>query len=253
MKSKIQKTGRQVVSILIAMAMLIIGTGILPQESVQAAERVEVTDKIHIGVGYEGNSIKVYSSDEGDYVKNIKTSSKNLAAKITSVSSGKNYTFDNKGKTRTAISLIALKKGNYTVSFDVYNNDKKISSHSVKVYANTESGIKNVTIDGKKSFSNYINKNSVKFSVTMNKGYKLKKIVVEIYDKEGKSVKKTVQNNSVIQLGKYPYFYEEGSKGGEYYSMNTSMSAQTIISIYYTDKYSQEEEASAYFLYKVVD
>ena len=111
MKSKIQKTGGQVVSILIAMAMLIIGTGILPQESVQAAERVEVTDKIHIGVGYEGNSIKVYSSDEGDYVKNIKTSSKNLAAKITSVSSGKNYTFDNKGKTRTAISLTAISSG----------------------------------------------------------------------------------------------------------------------------------------------
>ena len=87
----------------------------------------------------------------------------------------------------------------------------------------------------------------------MNKGYKLKKIVVETYDKNGKRVTKTVKNNSVIKLGKYPYLYESGDKTGDYYSMSTSMTAETAIYIYYLDKYTQEEENTVYFLRRWAD
>ena len=87
--------------------------------------------------------------------------------------------------------------------------------------------------------------------MTMNKGYKLTKIVVETYDKNGERKSKTVKNNSTITLGKYPYFNESGEVDGNYYYMNTSIEASTQIRIYYTDKYTKSEDSGNYYMYRL--
>ena len=73
------------------------------------------------------SAISVQLGTNGKNIKNIKTSSKNLKAKVTrlSLSSSSNSGY---------VGVYAKKTGKYTVSFDVYNaQNKKIKKFTVKV------------------------------------------------------------------------------------------------------------------------
>lgn len=131
--------------------------------------------------------------------------------------------------------MYADKKGTYKVSFDLCNQkNQKISSHSVKVYAYSDSPFKSVTYDGAKIDPDSIyqtigivsNKEKGKFSVKMNDGYVLSEITAFTEDKNNQSVQAKIKNNSIVSLGKYQYQFESGSLDGEY-SMDDNMFAST--------------------------
>ena len=128
------------------------------------------------------SAISVQLGTNGKNIKNIKTSSKNLKAKVTrlSLSSSSNSGY---------VGVYAKKTGKYTVSFDVYNaQNKKIKKFTVKVNVteptfSNNSPFKSVTFNNKEyDYAKAVyNKNSVKVNVKMNKGYKLKKIEYSTY------------------------------------------------------------------------
>lgn len=178
------------------------------------------------------------------YVKNIKTGSKNLIAKntyyYTSTSS------DEYAAPYASIGLYAKKKGKYVVSYDICDKaGKKLSSGKTTVYVSDDQPIKSVKFDKKYLSSAITFKKSGKLSISMNKGYKLKKITVTTYNKSGKEVVKTVRNNSTIKLGEYAQIYDNSySDGSRYFS--TSLAARTQIKITYTDKYTKQKCESSY-------
>lgn len=233
----------------------------VPEQKVMAAAKATVTKAVHleiynsgIDIGDEDDAITIKYASPTDYIANLKTSSKNLKAKVTSescyIDGGVNDTVF--GDKITCIGLCANKVGTYTVTFDIYNDKKqKVSSHSVKVYANRSSAIKSATYAGQHMYT-YTNKAKGKLSVTMNKDYKLKKVVVETYNKNGERQSKTVKNNSVITLGKYTWKSESG-KGTDYYNLNTSVTASTWIYVYYVDKYTKEETCKTYSMYRIAE
>ena len=241
------KSVRKITTAILSLAITL-GLFAAPATEVQAAEKAAVTKAVHLYVGtVEDDAIDVSFAEKGDHIGNLKTSSKNLKAKIVNINT--NMYADNTAAAK--IGLYAAAKGNYTVSFDILDSDdEKVSSHSVKIYANTDMAIKSVTFAGGPTHK-ITDKTKGKLSVTMNKGYTFKKIVVETYDKEGKQKSKTVKNNSVITLGKYAYRSEKGEVYGDYYFMDTSLMAYTRIYVYYTDKYTKSDAKEIYYMYRV--
>lgn len=237
------KNRKKLISWIMVVA-IVVGLFAIPAKEVWAASKATVTKAVHLYVKTcDDNAISVNFANQWDHVANLKTSSRNLKAKVVSfnVYSGYNST----------IGLYASKEGTYTVTFDINDSDdEKVSSHSVKVYVNKELPIKSATFAGER-MQTYTEKSTGKLSVTMNKGYTLKKIVVEIYDKTGKKISKTVENNSNITLGNYARLDENGTMYEDYYYLSTSIAAQTMIRIYYIDKYTKEEACETQNLYRV--
>lgn len=237
------KKGKKLLCSMLVVVMIAGLFAALPEKT-QAAAKATVTKSVHLYVkSLDDSAIKVSFADKDEHIENLKTDSKNLKAKIVYMSS-----YD--GKREGGIGLYATKEGTYTVTFDIYDaNDKKVSSHSVKVYANSDHAMKSLTFEGNSMLSNSLiitDKSKGKLSVTVNKGYTLKKIVIKTYDKNGVEKSKTVKNNSNITLGKYSYCYEYGDVYEEYYSLESSMMAPTYVYIYYTDKYTKESECVGY-------
>ncbi|MCM1233399.1 MAG: hypothetical protein NC489_25055 [Ruminococcus flavefaciens] len=242
------KSKKKFVSGMLVLVMLV-GLVAMPQTTYAAGAKARVEKKaVHLQPGsWRDDLFSVNFAEYGDYITNLKTSSKNLSAKITRINQAEWDTC------RANIGIYAAKKGEYTVKFDVKNaDDKKVSSHSLKVYVNNDFPIKNISFDGKSMYT-VSAKKSGKLSVTMNKGYTLKSIQVQTYTKDGKSKQKTVKNNSQITLGKYPYLSEYGGEANGYYSMSTSIMAQTIIYVTYKDKYTKENQTDSYVIYRLAN
>jgi hypothetical protein len=148
------------------------------------------------------------------------------------------------------ISLYSTKEGSYKVTFNVYNKaGKKLKAFSVKVYVSNSDPIKSITYGSKNvavsEFSNLMTKESGKFSVKLNKGYKLKKIQVTTYNKKGEAVRKTIKNNKKLTLGKYLSLNdtEYTSEDGSYYSRSyyTDLFAATELVITIVDPYTKND------------
>lgn len=218
------------------------------------------------------SAISVQLGTNGKNIKNIKTSSKNLKAKVTrlSLSSSSNSGY---------VGVYAKKTGKYTVSFDVYNaQNKKIKKFTVKVNVteptfSNNSPFKSVTFDNKEyDYAKTVyNKNSVKVNVKMNKGYKLKKIEYSTYSKpvaktnssysttySNSEITKKVKNGKSIQLGHYGYYYGHdysyayGTYSYESYSRDGDIMAPTIVKITYLDK-NKNTISTSYTLYRIAD
>lgn len=241
---KIKKLVSRMLIVVVVFGLL----AIIPAKEAQAASKASVTKAVHLYVKTcDDSAIAVCFANQWDHIANLKTSSKNLKAKIVSVNG---YSEQN-AQYNAKIGLYASKEGIYTVTFDINDSDdEKVSSHSVKVYVNKELPIKSVTFAGGRMYS-LTDKTTGKLVVSMNKGYTLKKIIIETYDKAGQKISKTVKNNSNIALGNYAYFYENGTMYDNYYNLSTSMMAPTYIRIYYIDKYTKEEMCENQMMYRV--
>lgn len=182
----------------------------------------------------------------GDYkIANLKSSKSNLIVRTTHVNSGSDYSGS------ATISMYAKKKGTYTVTFDVVDQyNKKRQSHTVKVFAHNEPAIKQATFNGSEVYGIVSSKPSGKFKVKMNKGYKLKSITMNTYDKNGKEISKTIKNGRKVKLGKYRHKYE-GSKSKDYEWWSADLLARTSFRITYIDKYTKEEDTSYYSVYRI--
>ena len=173
------------------------------------------------------------------YVKNIKTGNNNLIAKNTRYSTSTSS--DDYASPYASIGLYAKKTGKYKVTYDICDKaGKKLSSGKVTVYVKDDLPVKSIKFDGKELTSALTTKKSGKLSVSMNSGYKLKKITVTTYDKSGKEVVKTIKNNSTLKLGEYAYLSDNSYNDGSRY-FNTSLAARTRITITYTDKYTKQD------------
>lgn len=102
----------------------------------------------------------------------------------------------------------------------------------------------------------FTTKKSGKLSIKMASGYKLQKIQIRTYDKDGKEVKKTVKNNKKITLGQYAYSY---SYNREYNNTPNSfygywykyLNAPTYIEITYKDKWTKQSEVVTYSIQRL--
>ncbi len=180
------------------------------------------------------------------YVKNIKVDKNGLIAKntyyYTSTSS------DEYAAPYASIGLYAKKEGKYTVSYNICDKaGKKLSSGNVTVYVKNDSPFKSVKFAGKELTNALTAKKSGKLSISMNKGYKLKKITVTTYNKSGQRVVKTMKNNGTLTLSQYAMVNDSSLLDGTRY-FYTSFAASTIVIITYTDKYTKQDRESIYII-----
>lgn len=250
---------------------VLFGGGLLNCGITASAASLSYPTKLHIGLGYaNADAIEIKLASAGDKIKNIKSSSKNLIAYQTSLDIYRSSDSPSSDRNAAGIGVYAKKKGTYTVKFSIYGkNGKKKSTKSVKIYANNDSAVKSFKVDGKDIHSlNYVNKKTAKIKVTMNKGYKLKKIEVGTYKhtKSGNNTEsemkyKKIKNGSKITLGTKPYYYGHKYEDTDpynsnyyYYSenWNKGMTATTEIRITYTDKYTKQTATTYYVIDKLL-
>lgn len=245
---KLQKISNKWFLLVIGLCILL-GSGM----SVSAANSV-APSKVHITAKYNGyqnyyaTPIAFDLKAKGDTIANLKSSSSNLLTRQTykDVKAEEGYFHSHVG-----IGIYAKKSGTYTVTFDILDeNGKKKSTEKVKVYADANQPIKSVTFGGKKiNTLLFTTSGSGKLKVTMNSGYKLKKIELGTWKSvktengtEGKLVYKTIKNNAVLTLSKKAALTEmkEGNLKKGYYheSYFDSMWADNEIRVTYVDKYT---------------
>lgn len=236
--------------------MLLLGFCILMGSGISAsAANTVAPSRVHITAAYNGYNnyyetpIAFDLKSKGDRIANLKSSSSNLLTWQTykDVKSEDGYFHSHVG-----IGIYAKKSGTYTVTFNILNkNGKKKSTEKVTVYADKNQPIKSVTFSGKKINSVLFTASltSGRVKVTMNKGYKLKKIEVGTWKTvatqngtESKLVYKTIQNNAVLKLGKKCFQSDtiEGNlKKGYYHEYYANdMWAAHVIRVTYVDKYT---------------
>lgn len=272
------KSMKQIVCTILTLC-LCVGLFMIPSTPVSAATTPSVSKNVDVYYypsypDVNDYAISVNLGTYGKNIKNIKTNSKNLKAKLTSLNLN---TTQNTGY----IGVYAKKTGNYKVTFDVYNaKNKKVKSLSVKVrvlsaVSSNNYPFKSLTFDGKYyDYSTLYTKGSVKINVKMNKGYKLKKIEYRTYSKPtvtyststSKSISNTEKttktaNGKAIKLGRYAsysgysYVYESTYSPDynyESHNMYTSLLAPTTVTITYQDKKKQIRTIS-YTLFRVAD
>lgn len=222
------------------------------------AESKGIPKKIRIYPRYTGGWDR-WNIPAGCTVKNIKTNSANLKAKLTYSESRKD---SSESTSSIGISFYAQKEGTYTLSFDVYNaKGKKVSTEKIKVYVRSDSPVKSVSVTGLDAKTGYVAKKTGTLKVSMNPGYTLKKIevgknkVIKNGDnKHTEEVYTTVKNGSKITFNTTPYTYKysytSGSPSDAYYSYHKQSSkeamATTYVRITYVDKYTKTEETTTY-------
>lgn len=213
--------------------------------------------KVHIGLKQTYSSNIEVKFSQGDYkIQNVKCSSKNLTYRVTYVSSTSSKRTYEKDKPwgYGQIGLYAKKKGTYTVTFDVVDKNMNVtSSHSVKVYANKEVGVKKVTFAGKDATygtGGIWPSGSGAFKVTMNKGYTLKSITMTTYNKSGKATLKKIKNGAKVTLGKYRYISEKTDTSYSNW-WSAELLAQTKFEIVYKDKYSGQMVTVYHYFYRL--
>lgn len=253
---------------LLVMSVLV-GGGIFSFGTTVSAASLSYPKKLHIDVGRANTDvIQIKLANEGDKIRNIKRSSKNLVAYQTSLDVIRDSYEPSTSRNSAAIGVYAKKKGTYKVTFNIYdkNGKKKGGTKSVKIYANNDTAVKSFKVDGKNIENlTYYNKKSARIKVTMNKGYKLKKIEVGTYkhikngnDTYAEMTYKKVRNGSKITLGTKPYYwsykYENTGENGSYYNnqWNKDMAASTEIRITYRDKYTKQTATTTYVIDKLL-
>lgn len=109
--------------------------------------------KVRCDIGFENSTyFEVGLTDKTDVIKNLKFSGKNLKGFVTGY-----YYFEDAEEAcpYAEITFYAKKKGNYKITFSIYNQEgKKLKDCSIQVKAMagyySSSPIKKMTIDGKK-------------------------------------------------------------------------------------------------------
>lgn len=253
------KNLKKMLSALLALALLLT-VFTVPTLEVNAATYGKVPSKVRIIPHTVTNSPITFDlADEKDKITNIKTSSKSLKAKQTY-----NYVYNSKtspenNQKYAEIDVYATKQGKYTLTFDILKgNGKKRSTHKITVYAYDDVPLKALKINNKSYLDfDLLTGNSGKIKVTMNKGYKLKKLEYGVYNKDGsKMTYKKIKNGSKITFGKYFYKYDydfTSTNSSFYYNYWTrGLMAPTKIRITYIDKYTKQENVTERTLNKWV-
>lgn len=262
-----KKIGKMILSSLMALALVL---SVVTPATMASAQEEKVTylknvpGKKHcIYNKYSSNeyTIAEFNLENYDNKIYVKCSSKNMYAGVTHKNSSYSKSSDQvQSSGNVRVSAVFKKAGNYKVTVtEKTAKGKVVFTKNIKVYCNTSSPVKKLTLNGKVRNYSYVTMKSAKAKVTMNKGYKLKKIEYGVYKKNSNEmVWKAIKNGGKVVFGKYPYHSgsknEYGDKDGDYYSYyeyySENLVADTFIRITYIDKYTKENDTVTYHYYR---
>ncbi len=240
----------------------------------KAAETVqdEIPTKARIYVRVINNyAIKINLRESGYKIKNLKSSSSNLKVFNTYENSSTN-TYGDSYKSQLEIGCYARQEGVYKVSFNLVKGSKK-TKKTVIVYAKNDGPFKKVTFAGKNLDvydGGMAPADSGVFKAVMNKGYRLKKIEMEVnvikddsYSESSKYINTNrsatvIKNGAKVNLSNVAYKYLSSytsSYSSEYNSLTEEedMVALTQFRVTYVDKYTKQEMYATYSMYKLVN
>jgi len=204
---------------------------------------VSYDNQEEIGVGYaskyaNGGAGKAYVYAGYEHkITNLKSSNKNIQAKITKTSktvfNRTEYdwetdkyvpTKEERENSDYEVSFFATKAGTATVTFDVVDKDGKVIHNGVitvtavknQRYVNP---VKKITYSGKDVWSLPVEKTpkSGKIKVTMAKGFKLVSLEIGTMTSTGERTYKKIKNNQKITLTKSIYYKVVNDSSAEYY------------------------------------
>ncbi|WP_099469373.1 hypothetical protein [Konateibacter massiliensis] len=242
---------------------LALGLFLVPANQVEATGKVAVPSKVRVMPNIS-DTVSFDLPAYGYSIKNLKSSSKNLKAKQTY----QYNSFDAEEKeneSSATITMYASKEGTYKVSFDIYNaSGVKESSKKITVYAKSDLPMKSLKLGNKNYLSEtdlnsrLLTAKSGKVSISMAKGYKLKKLEYGVYNKaKDDVVYTTIKNKKKITFGtevsSSNYSYTSSYRDYKYNYWRNPALAYTYIRVTYTDKYTKTEQVSTYSFYKWVN
>lgn len=275
---------KRIASILLALVLVLGAAQAAAPVTVNAASATskgvkDYPNKVRIYPGgWDNDAIAITLTSSDFYLKSVKSSNKNLKAKITQKSSSYSVGYDGTVNEDTATGVVGLytkKEGQYTVTVTIgkKSNSKYKQTVSVKVYAYNDSPFKSVTVSKKNILEGYDNyyfsQKTLTFKASMASGYKLKKIQVGSYKKIAREndnysselTWKTLKNGGSFKLSnvkdssKYASSYSYES---DYYStrsiyryIRSSLAAETIVKVTYTDKYTKQAADQWFYFYYI--
>lgn len=277
------KSLKRIASALLAL-ILVLGTVQAAPLQVSAASASdkgvqEYPSKERIYPGdWDNSAIEVTLASSDYYLKSVKSSNKNLKAKITQKSSNYRVDYDGAVSENTAtgaVGLYAKKQGKYKVTITI---GKKSDANfkqtvSVTVYAYNDSPFKSVKVDNKNILDEgdnyYFSQKNLKFKATAASGYKIKKIEVGTYKKvertndnyDSELTWKTIKNGGKFKLSSVKDNYKNSysnSYSSSYYSyrniyryIRSSLAAETVVKVTYTDKYTKQADEQWFYFYYI--
>ena len=219
-----RKNAKKLVTLLFALALMA-GCLFMTTEAKASVQGPETTDSkkgiiwnTHMRVDLKtrhNSDAFIYLANPDYYVASVKSSSKNLIAKVTEeykvTSSNLHYdaTTDTQYKKRACIEFYAKKKGNYTVTVTIKNAKKKtVAKKKIKVFAGYPSDAVASIDYGSTTYyvfgsgANLLTSTpSAKLKVKMNATYKLKKIeIAKEYNEKGEPIYRKIKNGAKIKL-----------------------------------------------------
>jgi len=255
------KNLKKLISGLVIVSM-VLSIFLMPSMKAEASEIYgAVPQKVRIYVQDQDTDSLVFDYENyGEYIKNVKSNSKNLKAKQV-LDWQESGTEDNSNYAK--IGLYAYKKGTYKVTFDIYNADgTKKSSHKVTVYAYSDTAVKSITI-GKTDVTTATEDNAApeivtiksgKLKVNLNKGYKLTGLYYATANQDGTTNVNEIKNGKKLTLGTVipTETMDVFGEDGNYKIWSTQLFAPTVILVEYKDKYTKEYYYVTYTVYKPV-
>ena len=234
------------------LAIMLVFSGVVATSTQEvSADIIPATSKVRCGVGMKhSNSLFVSFAKKGDSIKKLKSSSKNLVVKQTSVVDS-NYSDSRYSR----LEFYAKKKGQYTITFDIHNaNGKKYDSRRIEVSANgTGHVITSAKIDGKNMFTNthysnkyYTTKKNGKIKFSMASGCKIQKIEVLMFGKNGNVSTKSFKNGGKVTFGIYGYSYKD--QDYSYTQWSKAFYAETRFNIYFYDSLTNKDRVATYYV-----
>ncbi len=247
------------IAVILTLAFVFAAVPAFRYEAKAAGVKDVIPAKVRIYSRSVSNSaIEIFMVQAGYKITGLKSNSSNL--KVYNTRTGASYEEGYGSELR--IGCYARKEGTYKVSYTLVNGKSKIKK-TTTVYAKNDGPFKSVKFAGQRldlrddgDYGYMAKKNSGKFEVKLNKGYKLKGIEVRSYALNGSSTKevtKKISNKANVTLSDVPYKYSYSSSyDGTVYENTEYMVARTVFAVTYTDKYSKQEKTSTYELYRLV-
>ena len=276
------KVLKRITSVLLAVVMMFGITQVAAPVTAEAKSNKsagvkDYSDKVRIFTGSSNNDAISITLTSSDYeLKSVKSSSKDLKAKITYNSSTyqKSDGTVREDKAEGRIGLYTKKEGTYKVTVTIgKKSDKKFKKTvSVKVYAKNDSPFKKVTIGGKDAYEwknrYYFSQKTLAFKAQAASGYKITKIEVGTYTKKKvnddsdynyttEMTWKTIKNGGKFKLSSQKSEYKSGSsnKSEWYESISSyfwgSLAAETCVRVTYTDKYTKQPDTRTFGFYYI--
>lgn len=273
------KSLKRIASVLLAL-ILVLGTVQAAPLHVSAASATDKgvqeypsKERVYPG-GWNNSAIQVTLTSSDYYLKSVKSNNKNLKAKITQKSSNYRVNYDgtvSENAASGAVGLYAKKQGKYKVTITIgkKSNANFNQTISVTVYAYADYPFKSVKVDNKNIMDGgdnyYFSQKTLKFKATAASGYKIKKIEVGTYKKvertndnyDSELTWKTIKNGGKFKLSSVKDSYKSGysnsfySYRSIYRYIRSSLAAETIVKVTYTDKYTKQADEQWFYFYYI--